>query len=137
LFKTDAGDLRPRLCLLVVIGVTEDGVKELLALRTTNPVGSRFATVKLRTRVTKGAGSKAAALGMAYKLLRAAEERWRRFTATNSSPTSSPARRSRTGSGSPTSTRTRQTERSPPERLTPPHPQHLTVALAAHGGRYC
>jgi putative transposase len=48
-------------------------------LRTTNPIESSFATVKLRTRVTKGAGSKAAALAMAYKLLAAAEERWRRF----------------------------------------------------------
>jgi putative transposase len=48
-------------------------------LRTTNPIESSFATVKLRTRVTKGAGSKAAALGMAFKLLKAAEDRWRRF----------------------------------------------------------
>jgi putative transposase len=48
-------------------------------LRTTNPIESSFATVKLRTRVTKGAGSKAAALAMAYKLLEAAQERWRRF----------------------------------------------------------
>jgi putative transposase len=48
-------------------------------LRTTNPSESRFATVKLRTRVTKGAGSKKAALAMAYKLLDAAQERWRRF----------------------------------------------------------
>ena len=39
----------------------------------------RFATVKLRTKVTKGAGSKKAALAMAYKLLDAAQERWRRF----------------------------------------------------------
>jgi len=50
-------------------------------LRTTNPIESSFATVKLRTRVTKGAGSKAAALGMAFKLLKTAEERWRRFNA--------------------------------------------------------
>jgi hypothetical protein len=35
----------------------------------TNPIENSFATVKLRTRVTKGAGSKAAALAMAYKLL--------------------------------------------------------------------
>ena len=35
--------------------------------------------MKLRTRVTKGAGSKAAALAMAYKLLAPAQERWRRF----------------------------------------------------------
>jgi transposase-like protein len=34
-------------------------------LRTTNPIESSFATVRLRTRVTKGAGSKAAALAMA------------------------------------------------------------------------
>ena len=48
-------------------------------LRTTNPIESSFATVKLRTRVTKGAGSKAAALAMAYQLLITAQERWRRF----------------------------------------------------------
>src|SRR3954453_10714131 len=48
-------------------------------LRTTNPIESSFATIKLRTKVTKGAGSKKAALAMAYKLLDAAQERWRRF----------------------------------------------------------
>jgi hypothetical protein len=45
----------------------------------TNPIESAFATVRLRTRVTKGAGSKTAALAMAYKLLATAQERWRRF----------------------------------------------------------
>jgi transposase-like protein len=48
-------------------------------LRTSNAIESSFATVKLRTKVTKGAGSKKAALAMAYKLLAAAQERWRRF----------------------------------------------------------
>ncbi len=48
-------------------------------LRTSNAIESSFATVKLRTRVTKGAGSKTAALAMAYKLLDAAQQRWRRF----------------------------------------------------------
>jgi len=48
-------------------------------LRTTNPIESSFATVRLRTKVTKGAGSKKAALAMAYKLLDAAQTRWRRF----------------------------------------------------------
>jgi putative transposase len=48
-------------------------------LRTSNAIESSFATVKLRTRVTKGAGSKKAALAMAYKLLDAAQRRWRRF----------------------------------------------------------
>jgi transposase-like protein len=47
-------------------------------LRTTTPIESSFATVKLRIKVTKGAGSKKAALAMGYKLLDAAQERWRR-----------------------------------------------------------
>jgi len=46
-------------------------------LRTTNPIESTFATVRLRTKVTKGAGSKAAGLAMAFKLIQAAERRWR------------------------------------------------------------
>ena len=46
-------------------------------LRTTNAIESSFATVKLRTRRTKGAGSRTAGLAMAYKLLAAAQERWR------------------------------------------------------------
>jgi len=47
-------------------------------LRTTNVIESPFATVRLRQRVTKGAGSRTKGLLMAYKLLRMAEERWRR-----------------------------------------------------------
>jgi len=50
-------------------------------LRTSNPIESTFSTVRLRTRVTKGAGSRAAGLAMAYKLVQAAEERWRRINA--------------------------------------------------------
>jgi putative transposase len=46
-------------------------------LRTTNAIESTFATVKLRTRKTKGAGSRSAGLAMAYKLLDAAQARWR------------------------------------------------------------
>jgi putative transposase len=48
-------------------------------LRTTNPIESTFATVKLRQRVTKGAGSRAAGLAMAFKLMLAAERTWRRL----------------------------------------------------------
>jgi len=44
-------------------------------LRTTNPIESTFATVRLRTRVTKGAGSRRRGLMMAYKLLDAAQAR--------------------------------------------------------------
>jgi len=46
-------------------------------LRTSNPIESTFSTVRLRTRVTKGPGSKAAGLAMAFKLLEAAQDRWR------------------------------------------------------------
>jgi transposase-like protein len=49
--------------------------------RTTNPVESPFSTVRLRQRVTKGAGSRATGLVMAYKLLVMAEERWRKLNA--------------------------------------------------------
>ena len=46
-------------------------------LRTTNPIESTFATVRLRTKVTRGAGSHAAALAMTFKLIESAQERWR------------------------------------------------------------
>jgi hypothetical protein len=38
-------------------------------LRTTNPIESTFATVRHRTKVTKGSGSRAAGLAMAFKLI--------------------------------------------------------------------
>ena len=48
-------------------------------LRTTNPIESTLATVRLRQRVTKGAGSRGAGLAMAYRLLLLAERSWRRL----------------------------------------------------------
>jgi transposase-like protein len=50
-------------------------------LRTTNPIESTFATVRLRTKVTKGAGSRAAALAMVFKLIESAQARWRAVNA--------------------------------------------------------
>ena len=50
-------------------------------LRTTNPIESTFATVRHRTKVTKGPGSKAAGLAMAYKLIESAQRRWRAVNA--------------------------------------------------------
>ena len=50
-------------------------------LRTTNPIESTFSTVRLRTKVTKGPGSRAAGLAMAYKLIDAAQARWRSVNA--------------------------------------------------------
>jgi transposase-like protein len=47
-------------------------------LKTSNPIESTFATVRLRTKVIKGAGSRAAGLAMAFKLIVAAQDRWRK-----------------------------------------------------------
>ena len=50
-------------------------------LRTTNPIESTFATVRLRQRITKGPGSRAAGIAMAFKLIEAAQTRWRTVNA--------------------------------------------------------
>lgn len=50
-------------------------------LRTTNPIESTFSTVRLRTKVTRGAGSPAAAIAMVFKLAESAQARWRSITA--------------------------------------------------------
>ena len=50
-------------------------------MRTTNPIESTFATVRLRTKVTKGPGSRASGLAMAFKLIEAAQDRWRAVNA--------------------------------------------------------
>ena len=50
-------------------------------LRTTNPIESTFATVRLRHRRTKGNGSRLACLAMVFKLTQAAEKKWRRLNA--------------------------------------------------------
>jgi putative transposase len=52
-------------------------------LKTTNPIESTFATVRLRTKVTKGPGSRAAGLAMAFKLIESAEARWRAVNGPN------------------------------------------------------
>jgi transposase-like protein len=52
-----------------------------LHLRTTNPIESPFATVKARTRQTKGAGSRKAGLALAYKLALSPERHWRKVSA--------------------------------------------------------
>ena len=50
-------------------------------LRTTNPIESTFSTVRLRTKVTRGAGSRTAALAMTFKLIESAQARWRAVNA--------------------------------------------------------
>jgi transposase-like protein len=56
-------------------------VEHWIHLKTTNPIESTFATVRLRTKVTKGPGSKGAGLAMAFKLIEAAQDRWRAVNA--------------------------------------------------------
>ena len=48
-------------------------------LRTSNPIESTFATVRLRTERTKGCGSRKATLTMVWQLARAAQKAWRRL----------------------------------------------------------
>jgi transposase-like protein len=75
-----------------VVARIVDDAEELLAfydfpaehwvhLKTTNPIESTFATVRLRTKVTKGPGSRAAGLAMAFKLVECAQARWRAVNA--------------------------------------------------------
>jgi putative transposase len=49
-------------------------------LRTTNPIESVFAPVRARTDITKGPGSRQAGLSLIFKLMEAAEGRWRKLT---------------------------------------------------------
>jgi transposase-like protein len=48
-------------------------------IRTTNPIESTYATVRLRTKKTKGCGSRMATLTMVFKLALEAEKTWRRL----------------------------------------------------------
>jgi putative transposase len=50
-------------------------------LRMANPIESTFATVRHRTKVTKDPGSRAAGLAMAFKLIEAAQDHWRKVNA--------------------------------------------------------
>jgi transposase-like protein len=86
-FESSYGTKFPK----AVAKITDD-VEELLAfydypaehwihLRTTNPIESTFATVRNRSKITKGPGSRAAGIAMAFKLIEAAQSRWRAVNA--------------------------------------------------------
>jgi transposase-like protein len=53
--------------------------EQWIHIRTTNPIESTFATVRHRTKRTKGCGSRSATLMMVYKLASEAEKHWRRL----------------------------------------------------------
>ena len=95
-------------------------------LKTTNPIESTFATVRLRTKVTKGPGSRAAGLAMAYKLIESAQTRWRAINAP--APRRPRPRRCRLREGGDGRTiRASWTRRSPRNR-SDSHPQVLTIS---------
>jgi putative transposase len=82
-FASDYGTKWPK----AVAKVTDDAdalltffdypAEHWLHLRTTNPIESAFSPVRARTRVTKGPGTREMGLAMVFKLLQAAEGRWR------------------------------------------------------------
>jgi transposase-like protein len=65
----------------VLLGFYDYPAEHWIHLRTTNPIESTFATVRLRTRVTKGPGNRAAGVAMAFKLIESAQQRWRMVNA--------------------------------------------------------
>ena len=76
------------------MGCLEKNREELLAfydfpaehwlhIRTTNPIESTFATVRLRTKKTRNCGSRDTTLAMVYKLMQSAEKRWRKISGFN------------------------------------------------------
>jgi transposase-like protein len=65
----------------VLLGFYDYPAEHWVHLRTTNPIESTFATVRLRQRVTKGPGSRAAGVAMAFKLIESAQARWRAVNA--------------------------------------------------------
>ena len=86
-FEADFGAKWPKAAakitddLDVLLAFYDYPAEHWIHLRTTNPIESTFATVRLRHQVTKGPGSRAAGVAMAFKLIEAAQARWRMVNA--------------------------------------------------------
>jgi len=86
-FAADYGTKWPKVAakitadLDVLLAFYDYPAEHWVHLRTTNPIESTFATVRLRQRVTKGPGSRAAGVAMAFKLIESAQSRWRAVNA--------------------------------------------------------
>ena len=107
-----------------------------------------FATVRHRTKVTKGPGSKAAGIAMAFKLIDAAQERWRAVNAPHlvalvrAGPASNAASSlNATPYSRPPKPPTTPLFSRPPPRINPSttprndlHPQVLTIARPSGSG---
>jgi putative transposase len=52
-------------------------------IRTTNPIESSFATVRLRTKKSRNCGSRDTTLAMAFKLMESAQKRWKKLRGFN------------------------------------------------------
>ena len=83
-FEREYVDKYPKACACLVkdqadmLTLFDYPAAHWIHLRTSNPIESAFATVKARTKQTKGAGSRDAGLAMAFKLLEQAQKRWRK-----------------------------------------------------------
>lgn len=86
-FEADYGPKWPKAAAKIVddadvlLAFFDYPAEHWIHLRTTNPIESTFATVRLRQRVTKGPGSRPAGIAMAFKLLESAQRRWRKIRA--------------------------------------------------------
>jgi len=120
--------------LSVLLTLFDFPAEHWLHLRTTNPVEFAFATVRLRQRVTKGAGSRTKGLAVAFKLLTMAEARWRRL---NGSHLLSPGPRRRALRRRDSTGTTRGGSRLIMRSAETPHPQLLTISrgLVGRGSR--
>ncbi|MBW3543943.1 MAG: IS256 family transposase [Planctomycetes bacterium] len=63
----------------VLLTFYEFPAEHWMHLRTTNPIESTFASIRLRHRRTKGSGTRRTSLAMMFKLAQSAEKRWRRL----------------------------------------------------------
>ena len=139
-FATEFGTKWPKAAakitddLDVLLAFYDFPAEHWIHLRTTNPIESTFATVRLRQRVTKGPGSRAAGVAMAFKLIESAQTRWRCSTHPTSSRSSVPAPPSSTANSSndpPTKINKRRSTSS----LRHAHPQVLTIPPYLHQRR--
>ena len=75
--KTSKPSTQPRSPASSLLAFYDFPAEHWQHLRTTNPIESTFATVRLRTNKTKGCGSRIATLTMVFKLAQSAEKNWR------------------------------------------------------------
>jgi transposase-like protein len=88
----------------VLLAFCDCPAEHWVRLRMASPVEPAVATVRHRTKLTKGPGSLAAGLAMAFKLIESAQDRWRAVNAPHLVPLARAGARFRT----------RQTHRTPP-----------------------